>query len=89
MKLAKHGIGVPEEVIYYDEDDIVFDDDEVSGQIFKLETDPADEILASVVKVKLDEEVKRWITTENIDLSRLVEQLVNGFYQTQKVLEKA
>ena len=86
MKLAKHGIAVPEESIYYDEDDILIDEDELEGKLVRIENDPADIILSSVVKINLDDEVKEWISEKNIELDRLAESLINGFYQSHKAL---
>jgi hypothetical protein len=40
MKLAKHGIVVPDEAVYYNDDDIEMDDDDFAGEWKRIDYDP-------------------------------------------------
>lgn len=90
MKLAKNGIIVPEEAIYYDDDDIVMDDDDFAGEWERIDYDPAAIQNSPVeVKINLKKDVKSWVESQNIQLPELLENLLDGFYQTQRLISKA
>lgn len=81
MKLSKGGIVVPETAIYYDDDAIVYDED-FEGDWVRVDTKikPKTE-----VRITLEEDLKRWIEKNNIRLDQLLEKLLEGFYQAQKM----
>ena len=84
MKLSKAGIDVPEESIYYDDDDIAFDE-AFEGHWERIDYDPIQEAeLQTEVKIKLKQDIRQWIESKNIKLDKLIENLLEGFYQTQK-----
>ena len=84
MKLSKAGINVPEESIYYDDDDIAFDE-EFEGNWEKIDYDPIEEAKSQTeIKIKVKQDIRQWVESKNINLDKLVENLLEGFYQTQK-----
>jgi len=84
MKLSKAGIKVPEESIYYDDDDIAFDE-EFEGNWERIDYDPIEEAkLQTEVKIKVKQDIRQWIESKNIKLDKLIENLLEGFYQAQK-----
>ena len=88
LKLAKGGVVVPEEAIYYDDDDIEFDE-EFEGDWEKIENDPIDELrMKTEVEIILNKDMKQWIDSRNIKLEELIENLLNNFYRTQKMVSK-
>lgn len=80
MKLAKAGILVPEEAIYYDDADIVPDED-FEGDWVRIEkaTSPKTE-----VQITLPEDIRQWVEKNQVPLDKLIEKLLDGFYQAQK-----
>lgn len=87
MKLSKAGIEVPEYSIFYD-DDIVFDED-FEGEWERIEYDPIEtEKLLTQVKIKVDKDISQWVKSRNIKLDKLIENLLEGFYQAQKKLSE-
>ncbi|MCB9289414.1 MAG: hypothetical protein H6560_19035 [Lewinellaceae bacterium] len=88
MKLTKAGVNVPEEAIYYDDDDIVYDE-EFEGDWERIDYDPIQELEPQTeVKIFLKKDVRQWIESENIKLDKLIEILVDGFYRSQKVVKE-
>lgn len=85
MKLNKAGVMVPEEAVWYNDEDIAYDED-FEGDWMRVEDDgltmPQQE--TQQVNIVLKKDVKRWIDSKNINLEKLIEQLLDGFYQTQK-----
>ncbi|WP_148270392.1 hypothetical protein [Haliscomenobacter hydrossis] len=89
MKLAKHGIVVPDEAVYYNDDDIVMDDDDFAGEWKRIDYDPVLTQEAYVeVKINLNKDIKNWVETQNIQLPELLENLLDGFYRTQRSISK-
>jgi hypothetical protein len=89
MKLAKNGIVVPEEAIYYDDDGIVMDDEDFAGEWERIDYDPvANQGAATEVKINLRKDIKIWVESKNIQLPVLLEDLLEGFYHTQQLISK-
>lgn len=82
MKLTKAGISVPEAVIYYDDDDIVYDE-EFEGDWVRVDTAASDK---TQVRITRQDDLKQWVQENNVPLEHLIEQLLDGFYRTQKML---
>lgn len=90
MKLAKHGIPVPDEAIYYNDEDIVMDDEDFAGDWERIDYDPAVSQDAAVeVKINLRKDIKNWVDSQNIQLPELLENLLDGFYRSQQSISKA
>jgi hypothetical protein len=88
MKLSKAGVDVPEEAIYYDDEDIVYDE-EFEGDWEQIDYDPIQEMEARTeVKIALKKEVRQWIEAEDIKLDKLIEILVDGFYRSQRAVKE-
>jgi hypothetical protein len=86
MKLSKGGIVVPESAIYYDDDDIAYDED-FEGDWVKVDTATQSK---TEVSITLQDDLKRWVDENNVQLDQLIEKLLNGYYQEQKMAsEKA
>ncbi|MBK7336629.1 MAG: hypothetical protein IPJ00_10825 [Saprospirales bacterium] len=88
MKLAKAGVIVPEVSIFYDDEDIVYDED-FEGDWKRIDYDPVQEPEPKMeVQITLKKDVRRWVEKEHIKLDKLVEILVDGFYRSQKVAKE-
>ena len=84
MKLSKAGIDVPEDSIYYNEEDIAFDE-AFEGNWERIDHDPIQEAtLQTEIKIKVKKDIRQWVESKNIELDKLIEDLLEGFYQTQK-----
>ncbi len=69
MKLAKNGIVVPEEAIYYDDDGIVMDDEDFAGEWERIDYDPvSNAAVPTEVSIALRKEIKNWVESQNIQL---------------------
>ena len=86
MKLSKGGIVVPESAIYYDDDDIAYDED-FEGDWVRVDTATKSK---TEVRITLQEDIKQWVEENHIPLDQLIEKLLDGFYRAQKMTsEKA
>ena len=82
MKLAKGGIVVPENAIYYNDEDIQFDE-EFDRDWVRVAA-PTD--LKTEVKITLKSDIKEWVEDNNVQLDQLVEKLLDGFFRAQKMV---
>jgi hypothetical protein len=88
MKLVKHGIKVPEDAVYYNDDATQYDE-EFEGDWQRIDYDPTEDIeTAAEIKITLRKELKNWIESKGIKLDELVEDLLDNFYKTQKLIPK-
>ena len=88
MKLAKAGVKVPEGSVYYEDEDIINDED-FEGEWKRIDYDPVREPEPKMeVKITLKKDVRRWVEKENIKLDKLIETLLDGFYRSQKVAKE-
>lgn len=88
MKLSKGGVHVPEEAIYYEDDDIAFDED-FEGDWERIDYDPIQEpSVEREIKIILRKDIQKWIDKRNIHLEKLIENLLEGFYQSQKIVKE-
>ena len=88
MQLAKAGVDVPEESIYYD-DEAIAEDEAFEGEWTPVATDGLAEAEAALnVRLQLDPEIKYWLEQQSIPTSQLLEQLLVNFYRTEQRLRK-
>ena len=80
MKLSKGGIEVPESAIYYDDDDIAYDA-AFEGDWVRVDSPP---VARTQISILLQDDFKRWVAKNNVQLDHLIEKLLDGFYQAQK-----
>lgn len=81
MTLSKGGIAVPEAAIYYDDDDIAYDED-FEGDWVRVDTATQSK---TAVRITLQDDLKRWVEENNVPLDQLIEQLLERFYREQKM----
>jgi len=88
MKLSKGGVNVPQEAIYYEDDEIEFDEsDEEAWE--RINYDPVQESeMKTEVKIMLKKDIQNWVETKNIRLDKLIENLLDGFYRSQKIVKE-
>ena len=82
MKLSKGGIVVPEAAIYYDDEDIAYDED-FEGDWVRVDTATQSK---TEVRITLQDDFKRWIEQNNVQLDQLIEKLLDSFYREQKMV---
>ena len=82
MKLSKGGIIVPEAAIYYDDEDIAYDED-FEGDWVRVDTATQSK---TEVRITLQDDFKRWIEQNNVQLDQLIEKLLDSFYREQKMV---
>jgi len=83
--LNKHNIRVPENLIFYDDDNIdcsdipeITDEDIKAGRIQWIKFD----------EFPIDDEIRSWIVKQNIKLNELLPYLLKNFYQSMKFAQK-
>lgn len=88
MKLSKAGIDVPDDSIYYNDEKTVFDE-EFEGNWKRIDNDPLRETDSQhEVTIKIKSEIRQWAEARNIHLDRLIENLLERFYQTEKEISE-
>lgn len=79
--LRKHGVVVPDELVYYADDEINFEDDpDIADEDF--ETGKLIRIINAEIQV--DKEISDWIRNENINVNSLLKDLIKDFYYDNK-----
>ncbi len=83
--LNNNSIRVPEDLIFYDDDNIdcsdipeITEEDISTGKIQWI----------TVNEFPIDNEIRNWITKQNIKLNELLPYLLKNFYQTVKFAQK-
>ena len=87
IKLGAMGIDVPEENIYYDDDNIA-DDDAFDGEWMPIDSDIEHYKNHLTIQLKVDQEIENWLSSTDIDLDSLVSELLTGFYRSSKAVNK-
>ena len=83
--LNRNGIRVPENLIYYDEDNIDFSDNpDITNEEIALMNSSFN--IAEILPVK--PEIKEWIKKEKIDVNKILGMLVENLCKTMKVFPK-
>ena len=85
MKLTKAGIAVPEAAIYYNDDDIQFDED-FEGDWVSTATPSS--TTQTAIKINLKADIKQWAESNNVKLDQLLEKLLESFYRAQKLVSE-
>ncbi len=72
----------------YDDDDIELDEDFEGGWV-RIDHDPIEKLkVKTEVEILLNKDIKQWVDSKNIKLDRLIENLLENFYRTQKIVSK-
>lgn len=82
--LNKNSIRVPENLVFYDDQNIDFSDipEITDEEITAFET--SQKLSKVTTSLSLGKDIKNWIKEENIDIDKLVSQLMTNFYHTVK-----
>lgn len=84
--LRKNGVTVPDELVYYADDEIDFEDDpDISEEDF--ETGRLVRIINAEIPV--DKEISDWIRNDNINVNSLLRDLIESFYHNMKSLSRS
>ena len=84
--LGKNGVMVPEELIYYDDDQINFEDD---PDIEEEDFETGKLIRVINAEIPVDKEISDWIKEEKINVNNLLSNLIKSFYQNIKSISKS
>lgn len=87
IKLGAIGIDVPEENIFYDDENIT-DDDDFNGKWIPIDSDIEHYKSHLTIQLKVDKEIENWLSSTDIDLDTLVSELLTGFYRSSKAVNK-
>lgn len=89
FKLGKEGIDVPDELIYYDDEDIAYDPEFDDYEWERTDIDPLTLLEEQItVNINIEKNIKEWIQKNDIDMKPLLEELVRNFYSTQQLVNK-
>jgi len=83
--LNRNGIRVPEDLIYYNDNDIDFSND---PEWTDEEISKVTQSLKLAETLPVDKEIKDWLKKEKIDINTLAAQLIKNFYETVKNIQK-
>jgi hypothetical protein len=87
IKLGAIGIDVPEAHIYYADDQIA-DDDDFKGEWIPIDSDIEHYKKHLTIQLSVDKEIEDWLSSGNVDLDSLINELLTGFYRSSKVVNK-
>jgi hypothetical protein len=87
MKLSKAGIEVPDEVVYYDDEAIAYDE-EFGGEWTPIDHDPVQLAEKTLdLKIHLEADVTSWLEAKEIKLEELAEELIRNFYKVNQMVK--
>ena len=79
--LRKNGVALPDDLVFYDDDSIDFEDDaDITAEDFENEK------LVRVLRaeVAIDKEIADWVSQSNINVNQLLTNLMKDFYKNAK-----
>ncbi|MDX2133557.1 MAG: hypothetical protein SFV52_02160 [Saprospiraceae bacterium] len=79
--LRKNGVALPDDLVFYDDDSIDFEDDaDITTEDFENEK------LVRVLRaeVAIDKEIADWVSQSNINVNQLLTNLMKDFYKNAK-----
>jgi hypothetical protein len=83
LMLRKHGVPLPNVLVYYNDEDIDFSDDpDITDEDFPKEQ------WVSVLRAEVivDKEIADWVRKNHIDMNGLLSTLVRDFYHNKKTV---
>lgn len=87
-KLGKAGVIVPEEVIVYDDADVVYDPDFDDYEWKRTDMDPFQSLKERLtVNIEIEKDVKAWIQQNGIEIDHLLEKLIHDFYSSNQMIK--
>jgi uncharacterized protein (DUF4415 family) len=88
FKLGKEGIDVPDEVIFYNDDDIAYDPEFDDYEWERTDLDPLNDLKEKLtVSIEIKEDVKEWIQKNGIEVNHLMEALLQNFYSANQLIK--
>lgn len=88
MQLAKAGVEVPEDSIYYD-DAATAEDEAFEGDWVPVATDGLAEAEAALnLSLQLSPAIRAWLARQSIPTSQFLERLLVNFYRAEQLIEK-
>lgn len=85
LLLRKNGINLPEELVYYADEEINFEDD---ADLTEEDLEQGRLIRVLHAEIPVDQEVADWVRQSRVDLNGLLSDLIKGFYQNMKSVSK-
>ena len=88
FKLGKAGIDVPDEVIEYNDADIVHDPEFDDYEWKRTDIDPYQSLKEKLtVNLEIEKDVNAWIQKNGIELNHLLEKLIHDFYTANQMIK--
>ena len=85
LLLRKHGIPLPDALVYYADEEIDFSDD---PDITESDFPKGQWIRVLRAEVAVDKEIADWVHQNHIDMNTLLSNLMKDFYQNMKTVAK-
>lgn len=85
LLLRKNGINLPEELVYYADEEINFEDD---ADLTEEDLEQGRLIRVLHAEIPVDQEVADWVRQSRVDLNGLLSDLIKGFYKNMKTVSK-
>jgi hypothetical protein len=86
IQLGALGFDVPEQKIVY-HDSSMEEDEAFAGEWIAIDSDMEDYKQHLTIQLQVDDEVKDWLASSDINVDLLMSELLTGFYRSAKVLE--
>ena len=88
FKLGKAGIEVPDEVIEYDDADVVYDPEFDDYEWERTDVDPIESLKEKLsVNIEIEKNVNEWIQKNDIEIDHLLEKLIHDFYSANQMIK--
>lgn len=89
FRLGKAGIEVPDELIEYNDVDIVHDPEFDDYEWKRIGEDPLSELKETItVNIELDKQLNNWIKNNDIQIDNLLEKLIKDFYTANQLIRR-
>lgn len=86
--LRKNGISVPDNLISYDDSDLIYDEDFDEGEWVKIPASVNENIYELTYGLSLTEDEIKWLKDKDVEISTLLSQLLRSYIQTDQLITK-
>lgn len=86
--LRKNGISVPDELISYEDDNLAYDEDFDEDEWTKLPQKMDEYMFELADSLSLTDEERKWLEEKDIELNKLLSQLLKSYILTDKIITK-
>ena len=87
--LRKQGIEVPEDLITYEDEDLTYDEAFDTAEWKRLPETVDEPSFELAYQLALTDDEQKWLTDQNVDLNKLLSELLKNYIRTDRLIRNS